>query len=267
MPSKQENLILAASKGNLKAFKSLLQPDQSSSLQQADLTLEKLAAIAASESHARLLQFCISLGADVNNDAVRSGAIKSSSLNVYKVLVPAGFDLNYEHDGNVGGPLIWAAFRNDIRLATYLLEHGAKVNQDHQTRLQTHVYRPLAKAAQKNSVEMIDLFVKHGAEIDRSGGLIVAAEHGNLEAVQCLLSHGANIDLIRMSDTELYTRIYQEESALHKAVKGGHEDVVAFLVGSGAQLDLMNYAGIAALEMSVKLNNAEVYQIIYDARK
>lgn len=266
MPSKRENLIRAASKGNLKAFKNLLQPDQSISLQQADLTLEKLAAIAASEHHAKFLQFCISLGAHVNNDAVRSGALKSSSLNVYKVLVPAGIDLNYEHDGNLGGPLIWAAFRNDIRLATYLLEQGAEVNGDHQTRLQTHVYRPLAKAAQKNSVEMIELFIKHGAEVDRSGALIVAAEHGNLEAVQCLVSHGANIDLIRMSDTELYTRTNQEESALHKAIKAGHEHVVVFLMERGAQLDLRNHEGMAALEISVKVNNAEIFQIIYDAR-
>ncbi|CAD6575865.1 MAG: hypothetical protein ASARMPRED_007490 [Alectoria sarmentosa] len=263
MPSKRESLIGAASKGQLEVFKSLLQPDQSSSLQVANITLEKLAAIAASQYHARLLKFCVGLGASVNNDAVRSGALKSSSLNVYKAIVPAGFDLNYEHDGTIGGPLIWATFRNDIRLAAYLLEHGADVNRD----LQSRIYRPLAKAAQRNSVELIKLFIKHGAGIDHSGALIVAAEHGNLEAVQCLVSYGAKIDLIRMGDTKLYISTNEEESALHKAVKGGHEDVVAFLVEIGAQLDLRNHEGKDALMMAVEMNNAEVFQLIYDARK
>ena len=193
MPSKRESLIGAASKGQLEVFKSLLQPDQSSSLQVANITLEKLAAIAASQYHARLLKFCVGLGASVNNDAVRSGALKSSSLNVYKAIVPAGFDLNYEHDGTIGGPLIWATFRNDIRLAAYLLEHGADVNRD----LQSRIYRPLAKAAQRNSVELIKLFIKHGAGIDHSGALIVSLIFGaDFPNLNCLINRVFNLEEI-----------------------------------------------------------------------
>lgn len=63
-----------------------------------------------------------------------------------------------------------------------------------------------------------------------------------------------NIDLIRMSDTKLYTRTHEENSALHKAVRGGHEDVVAFFVESGVQLDPRNLEGTAALEVLVEVN-------------
>ena len=70
-----------------------------------------------------------------------------------------------------------------------------------------------------------------------------------------------------MGDTKLYISTNEEESALHKAVKGGHEDVVAFLVEIGAQLDLRNHEGKDALMMAVEMNNAEVFQLIYDARK
>lgn len=193
MSSKRESLIRAASKGQIEVFKSLLQPDQPSSLQEANITLEKLAAIAASQYHARLLKFCVGLGASVNNDAVRSGALKSSSLNVYKAIVPAGFDLNYDHDGTIGGPLIWATFRNDIRLASYLLEHGADVNRD----LQSRIYRPLAKAAQRNSVELIKLFIKHGAAIDHSGALIVSVLFGAaFPNLNCLINRVFNIKKI-----------------------------------------------------------------------
>ena len=263
MPSRRESLIRAASKGHLEAFQKLLQPNPLTPLQEAEITLEKLAGIAAHHYHSQILQFCISIGANVNDDAVRIGVLESSRINIYKTVIARGFELNYDHDGTIGGLLIWATLMNHVPLATYLLHLGADVNRD----LRTGVYRPLAKAAEKNSVPMMELFITYGAQMDRSGALIVAAEHGNLEAVRCLVFHGANLNLIRMSETDLYTRTDEEESALHKSAKGGHEYVVAFLVESGAQLDLRNHEGKAALEISVEMNNAEIFQIIYDTRK
>ena len=259
----REDLIRAASKGHLEAFQKLLQPNPSLSLQEADITLEKLAGLAARHYHSKLLKFCISIGANVNDDAVRIGVLESNRIKVYKTVINGGFELNYDHDGTIGGPLIWATLTGHIPLAEFLLNHGADVNRD----LHSRVYKPLAKAAENNSVAMMELFISHGAQMDRSGALIVAAEHGSLQATRCLVSHGANINLIRMSDTELYTKTDDEESALHKAVKGEHEDVVAFLVESGAQLDLRNHEGKTALDISVEMNNAEIYQIIYDAGK
>ena len=263
MASKRANLIRAASKGHLEAFKGLLQPSPSASLQKAEFTLEKLAGIAARHHHLKVLKYCIEIGANVNSHAVRTGVLESNRLNVYRTVVAAGLDINYDHDGTIGGPLIWATLTNHLPLATYLLDHGADVNRDRQN----HVYTPLAKAAQRNSVAMLGLFIKHGASIDGSGALIVAAEHGSLEAVRYLVSRGANINLLRMSETELYTKTEEEESALHKAVKGGHEGVVAFLVNNGAQLCLRDHRGKDALTVAVETNNAEVFQIIYNPRK
>ena len=260
MPLRQD-LIRAASKGHLEAFQRLLKPNPSNSLQEAEITLENLAGIAASDYHSKVLKFCISIGANVNDDAVRIGVLKSNRIKVYKTVIAGGFEINYDHDGTIGGPLIWATLTDHIPLATYLLNHGADVNRD----LHSRVYRPLAKAAEKNSVAMMELFISHGAQMDRSGALIVAAEHGNLEATRCLVSHGAKVDLIRMSDTELYSKTDEEESALHKAVRGEHENVVAFLVESGAQLDLRNHEGKVAMDMSAEMNNAEIFQIMYDA--
>ena len=262
MASRRADLIRAASEGNINAFK-LLQPDLSVCLQEAEVTLEELAGIAASHQNIKVLKHCIEIGANVNDDVVRMGVLESNRLNVYKTILAAGFEINYNHDGTIGGPLIWATLTNHLLLAEYLLDNGADVNRDRQF----GVYTPLSTAAQKNNVAMLELFIRHGAQIDRSGALIVAAGHGNLEAVRCLVSYGANINLICMGDTDLYTKIEEEESALHKAVKGGHEDVVVFLVESGAHLGLMNIRGKDALMMAVEANNAEIFQIIYDARK
>ena len=263
MRSKRENLIRAASKGYFKAFKKLLRPDAAISLQEANFTLEKLAGIAARHGHSKIFKFCIGIGANVSDEAVRTGVLQFSSLSIYKKVVAAGFDLHYDHDGTTGGPLIWATLANHIPLAIYLLSHGVDANRD----LQSGVYRPLAKAAEINSVAMLELLIAYGAQIDRSGALIVAAENGSLEAVRCLVSHGANINLIRACDTDLYTNPREEQSALHKAVIGGHEDVVAFLVENGAELSLRDCEGKDALIMAVEMNNAEIFQIIYDARE
>ena len=263
MACKRASLIRTASEGHLKAFKALLQPDPSASLHQAGLNLEELAGIAIRHHHLKVLQHCIGIGANVNDDALRLGVLESNRLNLYRAVIPAGFVINHDHEGTMGGPLIWATLANHLPLAEYLLDHGADVNHDRQH----GVYTPLTKAAQKNCITMLELFIRHGAEIDHSGALIVAAEHGNLEAVRCLVSHGANINLIRKCETLLYKKTDEEESALHKAVKGGHEDVVAFLVERGAELGLRDHHGRDALTMAVETNNAEVFDIIYNARK
>ena len=262
MASKRASLIRTASEGHLRAFKALLHPDHSASLHQAGLTLEELAGIAVRHHHLKLLKYCIGIGANVNDDALRLGVLESNRLNVYRAVIAAGFVINHDHEGTMGGPLIWATLANHLPLAEYLLDHGADVNHDRQH----GVYTPLTKA-QKNCIAMLELFIRHGAEIDHSGALIVAAEHGNLEAVRCLVSYGANINLIRKHETVLYKKTDEEESALHKAVKGEHEDVVAFLVESGVELGLKDHHGRDALMMAVETNNAEVFQIIYNARK
>ena len=174
-------LIRVASKGHLEALEELLQPDPAGSLKEAEFTLPKLSVVAACHHQLEILKYCISIGANINDDAMRIGPMESNHLNAYKTVIIAGFEINYDHDGTVGGLLIRATLADYIPLAAYLLDHGAEVNRDRQN----GVYRPLATAAQRNNVEMLELLIEYGAQIDRSGALIVAAEQGSLEAVRC----------------------------------------------------------------------------------
>ena len=259
MASLHDTLIELASNGDCETLKRLLEPNPSHQLQEADLTLEQLTALAANNRHAQIVGYCISLGANVNDFEVLISVIQSNSLEVYKVVVPAGYNLNYDHE-IVGGPLCWVG--DDVPLATYLLSHGAKPNGE----LQSHIYQPLALAARNpaDNAEMIELFIRHGAQIDRSGALIVAAQYGHLEAVRCLIAQGANVNLIQWTDTMIFNRPDQAESALHKAIKGGHEAVVALLLEKGADVNLQDANGKTCLDLARELGKDSILRLLHE---
>ena len=220
---------------------------------------ELYACIIYQESKANKTNIYIT-GANAKSHTVYTGVLDSASLEIYKIVIPHGFDPNYDPDNLVGGPLIWAVSSNNIPLTTYLLEHGAaNPNAD----LQTMRYRPLAKAVLANNVEMIELLIRHGAHVNESGALLLAAEKGYVETVRCLIRHKegddggggggrgiVDLDLHRWRETMLYMGPQDEETALHKAVKGGHEGVVKLLVESGADGTLTDMNGQTALEIA-----------------
>ena len=208
-------------------------------------------------------------GANVKSHSVFTGVLDSASLEIYKIVILRGFDPNYDPDNLVGGPLIWATSSNNVPLLTYLLEDGgADPNED----LQTMRYRPLAKAAMANNVETTELLIRHGANINESGALLVAAQKGHAETVKCLIKHKlvnggerahVNLDLHLWRDTMLYMGPKEEETALHKAVKGGHENVVRLLVENGADVTLKDMNSQTAMDITKDMaNNGAMIQVL-----
>ena len=259
MTSRHDNLIDLASNGDCVGLKQLLEPQPLQILKEANLTLEQLVAPAVNNRQAQVIDYCISLGANVNDFEILVAVIHAKSLDVYKAVVPAGYNLNYDH-GITGGPLCWVG--NDVPLAAYLLSHGADPNRD----LQTGIYQPLALAARNtgDNVEMIELFIKYGAHVDRSGALIVAAQYGKLETVRCLIAYGTNVNLIRWTDTMIFKRPDQAESALHRAVKGGHEAVVALLLENGADVNLEDASGKTPSDLAHGMENDSIVRLLLE---
>ena len=257
MTSRHDNLIDLSSNGDCVGLKQLLEPQPLQILKEANLTLEQLVVPAVNNRQAQVINYCISLGANVNHMEIQIAVIQAKSLDVYKAVVPVGYNLNHDH-GIVGGPLCWVG--NDVPLAAYLLSHGADPNRD----LQTGIYQPLALAARNtgDNVEMIELFIKYGAQVDRSGALIVAAQYGKLETVRCLIAHGANVNLIQWTDTMIFKRPDQVESALHRAVKGDHEAVVALLLGNGADVNLEDANGKTSLDLARDMENDSLVRLL-----
>jgi len=159
-----EDLLSAASSGDLSLLQSLLTPHHELEL------LNQLTGVAARAKQAPIVAYCITLGVDLESWDVLKGVLNGKSLDVYRVVVPAGYNINHDFD-YAGSALIYAAGLDGVPLAEFLLDNGASVDRHHQTGR----YSALAVAAKRAGTEMADLLISRAAAIDKSGAIICAA--------------------------------------------------------------------------------------------
>lgn len=127
--------------------------------------------------------------------------------------------------------LDFAAERNRVEVAQYLIDHGANVNATPQGK---HVFSnpagvtPLCRAAYFNALDTLNLLIQRGAEVNslpgRPSALIYAAKMGNLKAVEILLGRGADIN----------QTFGVNQTAISEAIQSGHVDVAHYLANHGA---------------------------------
>jgi ankyrin repeat protein/uncharacterized protein YecT (DUF1311 family) len=127
--------------------------------------------------------------------------------------------------------LDFAAERNLINVAQYLIDHGADVNAMPQGDRHPMIpagTTPLCRAAYFNAIGTMDLLIRRGADVNslpgRASALIYAAEQGNLAAVQMLVDHGANIN----------QSFGVNQTAISEAIQKGHADEAHYLASHGA---------------------------------
>lgn len=101
-------------------------------------------------------------------------------------------------------------------------------------------------AAWEGNIPMMELFVARGADVNRVNSfgeqaLLHAAWKGKLDAVRWLVEHGARVN-----------REGKEWAALHYASFAGHADIVAYLLGRGADINALSTNGSTPLMMAVR---------------
>jgi ankyrin repeat protein/uncharacterized protein YecT (DUF1311 family) len=159
-------------------------------------------------------------------------------------LAQPGVNVN-DHPGGVKTLLDYAAERNLVKVAQYLLDHGADVNVLTQRAEDKMVNRPgispLCRAAYFNGLEVMELLLRNGASVNSAKGtqspLICAAFRGNLKAAEMLVEHGADVN----------HEYGPYDTASSRAIQQGHVDVARYLLSHGASLQPgdVNYAAIA----------------------
>jgi ankyrin repeat protein/uncharacterized protein YecT (DUF1311 family) len=159
-------------------------------------------------------------------------------------LAQPGIGIN-DRPGDVKTLLDSAAEQNRVKVAEYLLNHGADVNtltQRGSDRLVNNPgVSPLCRAAYFNSLDVMELLLSHGAVVNSAQGtqspLICAAVQGNLKAVEVLVERGAAVN----HEYGLY------QTASSMAIQQKHVEVAQYLLSHGASLQPgdVNYAAIA----------------------
>ncbi|KAK3669523.1 hypothetical protein LTR78_010577 [Recurvomyces mirabilis] len=166
-------------------------------------------------------------------------AVWSGSLQIVKLLLSRGADVDIGSGLGESTPLCVACQLGHLHIVNVLLNQGATVNVN-----QGVVQQPLQAACVWNHDAIARRLLEAGADADVSVGyddspLSAACKHGNENLVNLLLDRGADINYRAGSDW----------TALHTASEGGCENAVKLLLQRNADTTAMTGDGMTALQL------------------
>ena len=152
-------------------------------------------------------------------ELVSSGSIE----RLQKYLFAPGVDVN-DRPGTDEALLDYAAEQNQVPVARFLLDHGARVDAVQNQGLNAG-YTALHRAAVADAADVAQLLLAHGAEVNFHGPLgitplILAASNGSRRTAEVLLDHGADV-----SKPDGHS-----QTALSEATAHNHADIVKLLL-------------------------------------
>lgn len=175
--------------------------------------------------------------------------IEEEEIRLLQTLIQNSPDLI---NGPAGGdsPLYTAAGAGRLRVATFLVDHGADVNRVSGGRT------PLHNAVQFGHRAMVGLLLQRGANVearDAMGGtaLHLAAQSGFLSIAEVLVKSKANL-------TARNSQRNGEKTPLHLAAGNGHRVMSEFLAAQGADVNAPSSSGQTPLFDAVMRGHSEV---------
>lgn len=184
--------------------------------------------LAALDGNATNVSAYLRRGAHIGNLDARGlleRVAKKGNVDVLRILLDAGADVNASDPELRVTPLMSAARAGRIDAMRFLLDRGAAVGATAEER-----YRTMAWAVRCDDADVVNLLVDQGVEPDAhapSGysALMIAASRGSIRAVMTLLDRGADVNAV--SD--------DGHSALRNARRLGRTEVEIVLKQAGAE--------------------------------
>ena len=137
-------------------------------------------------------------------------------------------------------PLYTACHQGHLELAKLLVEHGAEL-QDENDEYGTNA---LMKACESGNAELVEYLISKGADVNYENkhnphASLVACRGRHLGVMEVLLKHGADIDIFEMrTDSE-------EDTCLNLACHRVDMEMIRLLLKYGADMTAYNQQGLS----------------------
>ncbi len=187
-------------------------------------------------------------------------AVTYQDLERVRELIKSGVDVNYREPAYGNTPLVMACQYNLVKIAQYLMDHGADID------LKTKTGHTPLMAAASGSEEMFHLLLSKGADplqkLENGTSAFTLLLTGilrdriSLEAADRLIEAGANVDESAGSGAmEGYT-------CLMMAARNGRPDIVRYLLEHGADVNATAADGNTPLSLAMKEEDQEMQALL-----
>ena len=177
----------------------------------------------------------------------QSPATQKEYLDIVKLLINHGADVNIKTNQLEFVPLHYAIFGGNVEIVETLLNKGAEVNPETQTaKISSRYVTPLHLAVHYNDLAICEHLLQRGAKVDsqmptesswmyaaRQTPLHFAAYSRNTKLVALMIKHGAEINA-----TDHYGR-----TPLHCAVQRKDRAITKLLLSHGADINATDHYG------------------------
>ncbi|XP_068111834.1 fibronectin type 3 and ankyrin repeat domains protein 1 [Hyperolius riggenbachi] len=185
-------------------------------------------------------------------------AAQKGYLRLVKLLVEHGADVHQEN-GSGKNSMMLACFSGHLDVVAYLREQGASwESRDRSGCTAMHW------AADGGHVEVIRWMIDDGCEVDsKDTGLHwtplmrVSAVSGSTEVARCLIAAGAKVNV----------KDKDGKTPLMVAALNNHEQLVRFLIESGADCSITNEYGISITDMAKAFERKNVANLLEEKKK
>lgn len=195
-----------------------------------DASLEHILCRAIVSKDYDLVQTCLSHNAQLN-DWVYGAVVCGLTIDLMRIFIPAGLDVNYQND-RTGGYVAMTASSGNLEFTRFLLEHGADPNINPLA----DFYPALCVAMGNDNVEMAELLTQYGARVNGLGARGEAAKRKRYAMMEFQFRHGTDVNDDAKECDDVIIGWLPGTTALHEAAAVGDVDVLGYLIQRGADL-------------------------------